>query len=175
MVWMPWGLQGPTSSTTSNSVYPLTMSCSLQCENSALSQTFLKAASSPVQQGGPWGDRTTRPWRWGNKQFSLESRLTPRLPLLKPNTSVWGHQTPGRPATGNGHVTGLGSSPVVNCDGSHVCTMAPLNIYWVSLLSALGHVGEKEPFLMFVSVVGHERFFYDDIKSTNRTRLETTV
>lgn len=51
----------------------------------------------------------------------LKADPTQRLTVLKPNTSIWGHQIPGRPATGKGPGTRLGSSPAMNSDDSHVC------------------------------------------------------
>lgn len=74
-----------------------------------------------VHKGGPWGGPTASPRGDGNKQSSLKSRPTQRLTVLKPNTSNWGHQIPGRPATGKGPGTRLGSSPAMNSDDSHVC------------------------------------------------------
>lgn len=123
------------------------------------STTNLTAAFLAGPQGGPWGDRTPSPWSDGNKQSSLKSRPTARLTVLKPNTSIWGHQIPGKPATGKGPGTRPGSSPAVNSDDSHVC-----NTPWYIKFDSCQRQAMWKTFFNVCFVVGHECFFYNDSK-----------
>lgn len=109
-----------------------------------------------VHKGGPGEDSTTGPQRWGNKQSSRKRRPIPTLPLLKPNTSIWGRHIRGWPATGNCPVTRLGSSPVVNGEGSQACNTP----WYIKFDSCQPRAMWKMVFNVF-SAVGHEGFFYD--------------
>lgn len=130
-----------------------------RCSTTNLPNSWLPSWSTRVVHEGitlqaPKGEKINYPLS--------KTDLHPRLPLLKPNTSTWGHQTPRRPATGKGP----GSGSVGNSDGSHVCS----TLWYINFDSCQPRPCEQY-FLMFVFVVGHECSSYDNstINKKNKT------